>query len=218
MRRATQDANSLDQWAEIMKRGNNGGYANAWLLGDINTKEIARLELGLKYVGWEKKNDGYFIGSNIAENRKILKLETERKETDIRSSSVARRLRWKQLMKENQGKISVELAKSFEGDHFDVYRNRKYPGGRTLCGHFELDADTGGQGQAVPYHCSGTVDGKVVDSTMAKQMSVAARFGSACGRPFEAKKFLTAHPQFDWMTDLLKDRPKEPWVTFKAGE
>src|SRR5437867_98533 len=33
MRRATQDAGSLDQWCEIMKAGNNGGYANAWLLG-----------------------------------------------------------------------------------------------------------------------------------------------------------------------------------------
>jgi len=62
MRRATQDAGSLDEWAEIMKRGNNGGYANAWLLGDISSKEIARLELGLKYAGWEKKKDGYFCG------------------------------------------------------------------------------------------------------------------------------------------------------------
>ena len=38
-----------------MKRGNNGGYANAWLLGDIDTNEIARLELGLKHVALEKK-------------------------------------------------------------------------------------------------------------------------------------------------------------------
>ena len=37
MRRATQDAATIDQWCEIMKMGNNGGYANAWLLGDVNT-------------------------------------------------------------------------------------------------------------------------------------------------------------------------------------
>src|SRR4029077_16901923 len=61
MRRATQDAASLDAWSAIMKHGNNGGYANAWLLGDINTKEIARLELGLKHIGYEKKRDGYFL-------------------------------------------------------------------------------------------------------------------------------------------------------------
>ena len=99
MRRATQDAASLDQWCEIMKRGNNGGYANAWLLGDVNTKEIARLELALKHVAFEKKRDGCFTGSNLAEDLKILRLETESEETDIRASSVARRVRWRELMK-----------------------------------------------------------------------------------------------------------------------
>jgi hypothetical protein len=48
MRTATQYASSIDEWCEIMKKGNNGGYANAWLIGDVNTNEIARLELGLK--------------------------------------------------------------------------------------------------------------------------------------------------------------------------
>jgi hypothetical protein len=216
MRRATQDAGSLDAWSEIMKHGNNGGYANAWLLGNVNTREIARLELGLKYVGYEKKRDGYFVGSNVAENRKILRLETERSDTDIRSSSVARRVRWKQLMKQNAGKIDLEMAKRFEGDHYDTYRDKVHPGGRTLCGHFELDEIA--QGHDVPFDCSGTVDGKVVDATMAKQMSFAARWGSACGMPFDGEKFLAAHPQFDWMTGLLKDRPKQPWVVFRAGE
>ena len=93
---------------------------NAWLLGDVNSREIARLELGLKYVGYEKKRDGYFIGSNVAEDRKLLKLETERNDVDIRLSSVARRVRWKQLMKQHEGKIDVELAKQFEADHFDT--------------------------------------------------------------------------------------------------
>ena len=65
-----------------MKRGNNGGYANAWLLGDINTREIARLELGLKFTAYEKKRDGYFVGSNIAEDPKILRLETDTEVTE----------------------------------------------------------------------------------------------------------------------------------------
>src|SRR5882724_1054481 len=185
MRRATQDAKSLDEWSEIMKRGNNGGYANAWLLGDINTKEIARLELGLKYVAYEKKRDGYFIGSNVAENRKILRHETERNDTDIRLSSVARRVRWKQLMKQNAGKIDLEMAKRFEADHYDAWREKVHPGGRSLCGHFELDEIA--QGHSVPFDCSGTVDGKVVDAAMAKQMSFAARWGAACGMPFEGE-------------------------------
>src|SRR5438045_1615099 len=208
MRRATQDADSIESWCEIMKRGNNGGYANAWLLGSVNTRDIARLELGLKFVGYEKKVDGCFVGCNIAEDRKILRLETERSDTDIRTSSVARRVRWNELMKKHAGKIDLESAKDFEADHFDVYRGKLRPGCRSLCGHFELDAEA--SGHRVPYDCSGTVDGKVVDAAMARQMSFAARFGSACGKAFIAHKFLAEHPQFEWMSGVVKDRPSEP--------
>jgi len=215
MRRATQDASSIDEWASIMKRGNNGGYANAWLIGDVNTNEIARLELGLKYVGFEKKRDGFFIGSNIAEDLKILRLETDRDDGDIRLSSVARRVRWKQLMKEYVGKIDVELAKRFMADHYDTYLSKENPGGRTLCAHGELN--DGSVGMARPFSPGGTHDGKVVDSKMAKQMSFTGRWGSACGLPFNAAQFLEAHPQFDWMAGLLKDRPSQPWTEFRAG-
>jgi hypothetical protein len=218
MRRATQDAGSIEAWCEVMKRGNNGGYANAWLLGDLNSKEIARLELGLKYVAYEKKKDGYFIGSNVAEDRKILRLETDKNDTDIRASSVARRVRWKELMKQYAGKIDLEKAKRFEGDHFDKYRGKIWPGGRTLCGHFDLDGDASGQGHSVPFSCNGTVDAKVVDASLGHQMTFAARFGSGCGTAFVAHKFLAEHPQFEWMTEILKDRPEQPWVLFRAGE
>jgi hypothetical protein len=216
MRRATQDAGSLDAWSEVMQRGNNGGYANAWLLGDINTHEIARLELGLKFVAYEKKRDGCFIGSNVAEDRKILLFETDRTDTDIRLSSVARRVRWRQLMKQNNGKVDATLAKRFEGDHYDFWREKVWPGGRSLCGHFDLDPEA--QGHDVPFDCSGTVDAKVVDADMARQMSFAARWGSGCGTAFSAGKFLDAHPQFEWMTDLLKDRRAQSWTTFRTGE
>jgi Phospholipase B len=218
MRRATQDASSIDQWCDLMKRGNNGGYANSWLLGDVNTKQIARLELGLKYSALEKKSDGYFTGSNVAEDPKILRLETSVDETDIRLSSVARRLRWKELMRRYAGRIDAALAKEFEADHFDSYRSKTMPGGRTLCGHFDLDPDAMPGWPNVPYGCAGTVDGKVVDASLAKQMSFLARWGSACGTPFIASRYLAAHPQFDWMSGILKDRPTQPWVEFRAGE
>jgi len=65
---------------------------------------------------------------------------------------------------------------------------------------------------------SGTLDGKVVDAAMAKRMSFAARWGSACGRAFDATKYLQDHAQFDWLEGLLKDLPSEPWVEFVAGE
>jgi hypothetical protein len=62
------------------------------------------------------------------------------------------------------------------------------------------------------------VDAKVVDTAMARQMSFAARWGTACGTPFHADKFLAAHPQFDSMTGFLQDRPSQPWVIFKSGD
>lgn len=216
MRHATQYASSIEEWCELMKKGNNGGYANAWLIGDINTNEIARLELGLKYVGFEKKKDGFFVGSNVAEDLNILRFETRSSEVDIRTSSVARRVRWKKLMKDNAGKINLEMAEKFEADHFDTYLNTNTPGLRTLCSHPDLDPDI--YGVDLPFAPWGTLDGKVVDSKMAKQMSFVARWGSACGTPFSAKAYLENHQQFDWMDGLLEDRPAQPWTSFKAGE
>ena len=216
MRHATQYASSIDEWCEIMKTGNNGWYANAWLIGDINTNEIARLELGLKYIGFEKKKNGYFVGSNVAEDIRILRFETKTSELDIKNSSVARRVRWKQLMRENAGKINLDKAKELEADHYDSYLNTSTPDIRTLCSHPDLDSDI--YGVDIPFAPWGTLDGKVIDSKMAKQMSFAARWGSACGIPFDAKTYLAKHEQFDWMKVLLKDRPSQPWTFFKAGE
>jgi hypothetical protein len=215
-RRATQDASSIDEWVSIMKQGNNGGAANAWLLGDVNSNEIARLELGLRYTAFEKKRDGFFIGSNIAEDLKVLRLETEMNSDDIRGNAVARRVRWKQLMRQFGGKIDVELAKRFEADHYDETLLKVNPGSHSLCAHGDLDPQPGWPGSA-PFNPSGTFDAKVVDSRMAKQMSFAARWGSACGTAFDAPKFLAAHSQFDWLDGLLKSRPAQPWTDFQAG-
>ena len=158
-----------------MKAGNNGGYANAWLLGDVNTGEIARLELGLKYVAFERTTNGYFAGSNVAEDRQILRLETERSPTDIRRSAAARRVRWKQLLEENRGRITVRQAQDFLADDYDVYLRKRQPGSRTLCRHYELDAEPFGGPE--PFEPSGTFDGKVVDSELAKKLTFLARLG-----------------------------------------
>jgi hypothetical protein len=214
MRRAAQDASTIDGWCDIMRSGNNGGYANAWLVGDIKTNEIARLELGLKHVGFERTRDGYYTGSNVAENTQILRLETEQHETDIRASGVSRRVRWKQLMREHSGKITVGLAREFEADHYDSYLHRNSLSWRALCAHGECDS----LDQGLPFEPGGTVDAKVVDATMARRMSFAARWGSACGRPFNAEKFLGDHPQFEWMKGLLKGRGSYRWAEFTAGE
>lgn len=216
MRKATQYSSSIDEWCAVMKEENNGGYASAWLIGDTKTNEIARLELGLKHVGFERTKDGYFSGSNIAEDLKLLRFETTSNELNIKNPDIARRVRWKQLMKENKGSIDIAKAELVLADHTDTYLLTTNPGARGLCGHYELDSQTSGLDE--PFYPLGAYDGKVVDTKMAKKMSFRARWGSPCGLPFSAAAYLEDHPQFDWIEGLIKDRPTEQWVDFTAGE
>jgi hypothetical protein len=184
-------------------------------VGDVRRNEIARLELGLRYVGFERKTDGWFSGSNIAEDPRILRLETTTKDTDISSSKVARRLRWKELLTANRGRIDAELAKRFEADHWDTAKGQERPGGRSLCGHFDLEPEPLWDG---PYEPAGSTDAKVLDSAMASRMAFAGRFGAACGMAFDAPAFLKAHPQFGWLEGTLPSRPSQPWAEFRAGD
>ena len=92
-RKALQYASSIDEYTRIMLDGNNGGYANDWLLGDRKTGEIAQLELGLNaYKLWRTK-DGVFAGSNWARDPKVLKLDTPQFDpNDLETSPNARRV------------------------------------------------------------------------------------------------------------------------------
>ena len=214
VRKAMQYAGSLDEWAKILLEGNNGAYANSWLLGDVRTGEIARLELGLKHHKFEKTKDGYYCGSNIAEDRDVLLDETNLNFSDIRLSAVSRRLRWHELLKENRSKITVESAKAFLADHYDSYLQREHPGCRSLCGHHELET---GETFIVhpPFRPGGAVDGKAVDTRLAREMSFWARWGNSCGIPFTAAEYLAQHPQYEWLRGYLPDRPTREWVVFE---
>jgi hypothetical protein len=214
-RKAMQYADTIDQWVRIMVKNNSGAYANSWLLGDIKTGEIVRLELGLKHLSLTKKTSGYFTGSNVADSIKILREETTAPYDDIRNAAVARRVRWKQLIEQHDGAIDVDTAKKMLADHYDVYLKKENPGSRTICGHHELNPGRI-PGSRKPYYPGGAVDGKVVDSDMAKNWRFWAKWGSSCNIGFEAKSFLQAHPHYDWLEAYLKDLPVEPWTIFPA--
>jgi len=212
-RKAMQYANSLDEWAAMMIEKNNGAYANSWLLGDIRTNEIARLELGLKNHSFEKKKNGYYTGSNIVDDVKILREETGAVYDDLRDFCVARRVRWQQLMKKHYGLIDAETAKAMLADHYDVYLEKEKPSSRTICGHWALD-DGSVPGTWGAYLPGGALDGKVVDSDLAKNWKLWAKWGSSCDIGFDAEDFLEKHPQYEWMTGFLKDLPVNPWTLF----
>jgi len=213
-RRAMQYADNITEWVELISRGNNGAYANAWLIGDIETREIARLELGLKYESLERTRNGYFAGSNIAENANILQEETGSNPNNANNGCVARRLRWQQLMRQNKGKIDAEAAKMFLADHYDTYLGFERPGPRTLCGHVIVDATRPDDTET---WFGGAFDGKVVTGAMAKQWGFWARWGCSCGIGFDAKKFLTVHPQFEWAKAYFQDIKPAPWTFVAPG-
>ena len=87
-RKAMQYASSIDEYVSIIKEGNNGGYANDWLVGDRKTGEIAYLELGLKNTPLWRSKDGYFISSNFPRDPALIKQETDGFDSSNMSSSM----------------------------------------------------------------------------------------------------------------------------------
>jgi hypothetical protein len=216
-RKAMQYSASIDDYARFMKEGNNGGYANDWLIADRKTNEIARLELGLKNVTLERTRDGYFVGSNFPVDPKLASEETKFDVKDMSRSENARHVRWDQLMAENKGKIDLAAAQRFLADHYDTYQKKIDPNERTLCGHIELSPR--GMGSWVPpYGAAGAIQNKVADAVMAERMSFTAAAGHACGIDFKATEHLKAHPEFNWQKEYLRDMPACAWTVFETAK
>ena len=213
IRKAVQYSNTLDDYAKILIERNGGDYANAWLIGDINSNTIMRIELGFKFVNIEKKTNGYFIGYNSAEDPRIRNMETD--DTDlynIKTSSGARRVRLTELMNKHKGQITVKIGQKILADHYDVYLKKINPSNRTCCSHYDLDESR--FIDYVPFYPGGALDGIVTDSTMAKEMSLSGRWGNSCGIPFNAKKYIERNPQWSDYAPYLLDRPSQKWSVF----
>jgi len=218
-RKAMQYATTIDEYAEIMRKGNNGGYANSWLIGDRKTGEIAYLELGLHQTPLTKKKDGYFVSSNFSADPALIREDTPGfNPNDPESSMNARHIRAEEFMKEHYGKLDTALAEAYLSDHEDSYEHKIDAGKRSLCGH----EDTSPVGEKVwddpPFDPGGAVTGKVMDSDLAAKLSFIGRAGHPCGEDFHAAEFLAAHPQFAWQKPILHDMIAGPWTTFTADE
>ncbi|HWC20549.1 MAG TPA: C45 family peptidase [Terriglobales bacterium] len=217
-RKALQYANSIDDYVRIIKEGNNGGYANDWLIGDRKTNEIAYLELGLRNTPLWRSKDGYFVSSNFARDPQLIKEETDFDPENLSTSPNARHVRWEELMKENKGKIDVAMAQRFLSDHYDSHEKKEQPDERTLCGHGDVSARGIEVWEWNPYYPGGAVQGKATDSSMAGKMQLIARAGHPCGEDFKASDFLAQHPEYAWQAPLLRDMKAGPWTEFKSGD
>jgi hypothetical protein len=223
-RKALQYADSIDDYVRIIKEGNNGGYANDWLIGDRKTGEIAYLELGLKNTPlWRTKN-GYFVSSNFARDPKLIQEETSGFDSnDPSTSPIARHIRWEELMKQSKGKIDVEMAEQFLSDHVDSFERapateKPHGNERSLCGHVDSSPRGIKEWDWAAYDPAGAVQGKATDSAMAAKMSFVARAGHPCGEDFIADRFLEKHPEYSWQKPLLHDMKAGPWTVFAAGQ
>lgn len=217
IRQAMQYGNTLDEYVEILLKGNSGDYANAWLFGNIETNEILRIELGLQFHKVERTSNGYFIGFNAAYDPQIRNIECSNSGFyDIRRHQGARQVRLEELMDEHKGKINIAIAQKIISDHYDVYLHKENPCSRTVCSHYDLDAREymSQSDRPKPFSPHGAVDGAVVDSNMAKKMTMLMRYGNSCGIPFIKDTFCDKHIQWNIFRPYLMDRLGEPWTEF----
>jgi hypothetical protein len=222
IRKAMQYGDNLDDYITILLDGNSGDYANSWLFGDINTNEIMRIELGLKYNNIERTKNGYFIGFNAAYDPRIRNLECVNSGfDDIRRHQGARRVRINDLMIKHKGKLNIDIAKLIISDHYDIYLNKENnPCSRTVCSHYDLDAREymSQHDRPKPFSPHGAVDGIVCDSALAKQMSFIGRFGNSCGTEFIVHKFCEKNRQWKYLEPYLHDRKSQPWSKFTIND
>ncbi len=215
-RKAMQYSESIDDFVRIMKDGNNGGYANTWLIGDTKTNEIARLELGLKNVTLDRSKNGYFVGANFPINAKLIAQETDWPSKNKETPDNVRHMRWDELMQQYKGKIDVAAGERFETDHYDALTKEIDPNERTLCGHIDRSS-RGMPGWQKPYGPAGAVEAKVADATMIQHLSFEAGAGHPCGVEFHAAQFLKAHKEYAWQRSELQDISKHPWTLVESG-
>jgi hypothetical protein len=215
-REAAQYSNSIDDFVRIMTAGNNGGYANDWMIGDAKTNEIARFELGLKnHRVWRTKN-GYYAGSNFPSDEKLIKEETTYKPKNVFNSMSDRRARLEKLMEEFKGEIDAKFAEQFISDHFDQARGKETENACVLCGHNDEDSLGVKEWGWKPFAPSGAVQGKVTTAKLAREMKLFAHMGHPCGETFVAARFFLVHPGYRWQSKFLHDMISYPWTIFTA--
>jgi hypothetical protein len=206
MRKAIQYGSSIDDINRIFRQGNNGGYANTWLIGDTKTNEIAKLELGLKNMVLTRTKDGAYVGANFPEDPKLIEEEVVGFTDDpMQNSCMRRKARWQSLLAQNKGQVDAEKAKTFLGDTYDEVLRRQGASDSTLCGRMDRFGVA-----------HGAVNTKVVTSDLASKMSFWGRMGFSDGSTFSASTFLARNPSSSHLKPYLRDIPARPFLLLTA--
>ncbi len=221
IRDAVQFSSTIDEFVDRLNRGNNGGYANAWLIADNKTGEIARYEQGLRYQALERTMNGAYFGCNAVFDPRIRNLEcSDNGYNDPRQQTGARRIRFMELIEKYDGKIDLPIVKKILADTYDPYLGYENPSSRCICSHYDCDpqyyADDPHGVWNVPFYPAGSCDAKAASSEDIANLSMWGRYGRADGVEFDVEEFFKQHPQWKWQEGYLKSRPAEPWTHFKT--
>ncbi len=216
-RKALQYSASIDEWLEIFLKDNNGGDPSGWFIGDAKTGEIAYVEVATYNYAIRRTRNGFFPGCNMAYNSKV-RSETAVNYRDKTTSTSARDIRWKQLIREYKGKITIATSKKFIADHFDIVENIYNPSARTLCGHLDNDP-RGWPDWGVPPYAPylSTSDAIVSSSSLALNGDFWAHWGRPCGMDFRVDNFLKEHPEYNYQASKFQDLIAYPWTLFSAS-
>jgi hypothetical protein len=195
MRKAIQYGSTLDEVARIFKAGNNGGYANTWLMVDGKTNEIGKLQLGLKNVVFSTSNDGFYCGSNFPEDPKLIKEETP---GYYPGGNEEREKRWISHLTKDRGNVDQTLAEGYLADTFDSVTGKfDGRGGGALC------SKGGG---------SGAINANVLTADSLAQMEFWGRMGCPDGSNLELSRRSANAAQ-----TILHDLPGEPWTLVQGS-
>ena len=216
-RKAMQYAASIDDFARIMKDGNNGGYANNWLVADRKTNEIASLELGLKNVTLQRTKDGYFVGSNFPVNPKLTQEETDFDPNDKSQSDNARHVRWLQLMEQNKGKIDVAAGQTLPGRPLRHVRGQERCQTSARCAATSIFRRAAWRTWQAPYAPGGR-GAEQGHGCRRRREDVADGGPGPLPAAWTSRPRSTwrKHPEFAWKRDILRDMPARGWARFTA--
>ena len=201
MRKAIQYSSNLDDMVRIFKDGNNGGYANTWLMADTKNNEIGKLQLGLKHVIFDHTTDGDYYGANYPEDPGLMKDETPDYNPATQGNVCElRRERWMDLLAKNKGKVDAEMAKQFLSDTYDTETQQNDGDGSALCGK--------------GFPGGGACNAKVTTTDMAAHLGLWGRMGIPDGTAEPRDEVISKYHFSGEMADLWPDFPSEPWTLF----
>ena len=215
-RKAMQYSASIDDYARIMKDGNNGGYANNWLVADRKTNEVASLELGLKNV--IAAADQGRVLRRARTSPPIPKLTKEETDFDLNDKSLsqnARHARWLTLMEQNKGKIDVAAGQKFLADHFDTFDGKARPASARCAATSKLSPRGMGTWQP-PYAPAGAVQNKITDAAGAEKMTLKAAAGARVRANFKAPEHLAKHQSSPGCATFCAICRRAAWAKFTA--